>query len=251
MSLKNLSMGTDVEKPSTDNLGGGFKLKSGLYKMVIDVAYTSESTGGAQAINIHFKSADPSVRAQLRQTLWVVSKAGKNYFMGGKNKDKKIALPDMQTFDQICKICVPGTKPDELIEEKKTIKLWNYEMRSEVPTEVTTLPELKNKGIYVGVRYCVENKRAPKEPGSKVYVDTNERREFSEVHRVFHTDGFSTEEKEGKADKAAFIKTWQKKHTSDFEHDTFHEVGGSTTGASAVAAASAASADIDDDLFDD
>lgn len=252
MSLKKLSMGADVEKPSTDNLGGGFALKSGLYKMVIDVAYTSTSKGGAEAINIHFKSADPSVNAQLRQTLWVVSKAGNNFFMGGKNKDKKIALPDMQTFDQICKICVPGTKPDELVVEQKTIKLWNPETRSETPQEVPTLPELKDKAIYVGVRACKENKRVPKEPGSKEYVDSNESRDFSEVHRVFHTDGFSTEEKHNKAEKATFITTWKKKHTPDFVHDTFKEVkGGAIAGAPAAAAAAAAADDVDDELFDD
>jgi len=249
--MKDLAMGADVEAPSTDTLGGGFSVKSGLYKMVIDVAYKGKSAGGATSINLHLKSADPNERAQLRQTLWVVSKAGKNYFMGGKNKDKKIALPDMQTFDQICKICVPGTQPDELIEEKKTIKLWDNEKRAEVPTEVDYLPELKGKALFAGIRKCRENRRVPKEPGSKEYVDSNEERVFSELHRVFHVDGFSTEEKHAGVEKPAFVKTWKKKHVPDFVHDTYKEVSGGATPGAPAAAAAAAADDVDDDLFED
>ena len=57
MSMKNLKMGTDVEVPSTDSLDGGFKLPSGLYKMVIDVAYNEETDSGATAVHLHFKGS--------------------------------------------------------------------------------------------------------------------------------------------------------------------------------------------------
>jgi hypothetical protein len=253
MSLKNLKMGDEIERPSTDTLGGSFNPDSGLYPMIIDVAYQSKSKGGAQAINIHLKSADPAKQVSLRQTLWVTSgdeKGNLPYFMGGKNKDKKIPLPDYQTFEQICMICVPGTKPDELAEEEKTLKLWNSEMRAEVPTEVMTLPQLKDQTFLAGIRKCRENKRVPKEPGSKIYVPVNEERVFSELHRVFFPNGFSVEEKAADADAPEFAKTWKKKHTSDYVYDTYKEVTGAA-GTPAAAAASAAAAAIDDDIFDD
>jgi hypothetical protein len=250
MSLKNLAVGSDVEAPSTDNLGGGFTVNSGLYKMLIDVAYETKSAGGAIGIVLHLKSADPNERVQHRETLYVTSKAGLNYYLGGKNKDKKILLPGMQLFQQICKICVPGTKPDELIQEKKTIKVWNNEMKAEVPTEVDFIPELKDKPLYVGIVRVKENKRVPKEPGSSIYVDTPEAREYSKIHRVFYTDGFSTEEKEKGGEKPTFIQTWKKKHTSDYVDVSKWKEQKGAGGSSAAAAASAAASEVDDDLFD-
>lgn len=251
MSLKNLALGDDVERPSTDNLGGGFKASSGLYPMIVDVAYAEKTDKGSQAIHIHFKSADKNSNMKYRKTLYVTSgdeKGNLPYYLGGKNKDKKITLPDMQMFEQICKICVPDIKPEDLVEERKTIKLWNYEMKAEVPTEVDALTDLLNKKLLVGLRVVRQNKRAPKEPGSKIYVDTNEPVEFTELHRVFYPDGFSVEEKQAGADSAEFVKTWKAKHTPDYVHDTFKGIGGATPGAPASAAA--ASAAVEDDLFD-
>lgn len=249
MSLKNVAVGNDVEAPSTDNLGGGFTLNSGLYKMLIDVAYETKSAGGAIGVVFHLKSADPNERAQHRETIWLTSKAGLNYFLGGKNKDKKILLPGMQLFQQICKICVPGTKVDELIQEKKIVKVWNNEMKAEVPTEVDFIPELKDKPLYVGIVRVKENRRVPKEPGSSVYVDTAESREFARIHRVFYTDGFSTEEKEKGAEKPVFIQTWKNKHTHDYvDVSKWKEPKGASAGSATASAAAAA--EVDDDLFD-
>lgn len=241
------SVDSDVEVSSTDTLGGNALPKTGLYKMVIDVAYTGKSTGGATHVTINFKSADPAVNAYHTEVLWVKSKKGLSYYMGGKNKDKKIILPSMQTFQQILAIC--DLDPNNVKVENKTISLWDKEKKAMAPTEVPVLTELKGKILYAGLRTVRENKNKQDAEGN--WVPSNDERLYNELHRVFYPDGFSVEEKKLGAKEPAFVKTWKDKNTPDFVVDKFKAVKEVSSSAPSHEDAIALADSLDDDLFDD
>jgi len=224
MSIDQLSIGTDVEDSNTDTLGGGvFTQDTGLYPMIVDMAYLGKSAGGAMSLNLHMKMAD-DIKKVVRQTLWVTSgdaKGNKNYYV----KDgKKYLLPGMIQADQISLITT-GKHIGALTTEEKTIKLWDFASRSEKPTKVNALTDMIGKPILVGLHKCRENKRT--DDGSGNYVDTNAERVFNEIHRIFFPDGFSVAEKQAEAEEAVFAKKWKEKFDAEYVNDTYKPVADS------------------------
>jgi serine/threonine-protein kinase RIO1 len=229
MTIEGLgSIGTDVEQPSTDTLGGGFILNSGLYPMTIDLAYLGETPKGAKSVTLHFKAADGS-KKNFRNTIYLTSGKAKgqlHYYLGGKNKDKKIILPDRQKAEQLSQITT-GKEFSKLETELKTIKLWNFDAKAEVPTEVEVVTELLNKQILLGVRKIHRNKRIQDANGK--WEDGPEAETVNDLHRVYFPDGLSVGEKNKGVTEPTFVKTWKNKHSADYTEELFKVLPGATT----------------------
>jgi len=238
MNIAALQLDTDVESTDEDTLGGGsFILDTGLYPMVVNMAYLDKSAGGAMNINLHLKKADGGNQV-FRHTIYITSgdkKGNKPYYVN--QAGKKFPLPGYSLVDLITQITA-DVKLGVVATEKKIVKLWDFQASAEVPREVPVITEMLNKTLLIGMQKHRENKKV--KDGDK-YVDTNEAREFNEIHKVFHADGYTVAEKLAEADEAVFVETWKDANPSDYVKDTFKPVAGATadTGTTSAAAATA------------
>jgi hypothetical protein len=199
--------GNAVEK---DVVGGGFRsLTSGIYGFDVLLAYCGKSKGGAKFVQLELKEVESGNKHRF--TIYVSNKEGSI-----KYKDKKTGelqyLPGFLTVDSLCLLTVgkPLVQLQAQI-EKKTINLYNFELKREVPTEVDMLMPLIGQRIKAGILETIENKSA-KNPSSGVYEPTNEKRTINEIDKFFRDrDDKTVGEIVGKKEKAEFIETWKTK----------------------------------------
>jgi len=233
MSIKGLEIGSDIETTNEDTLGGGsFIRDSGLYPMSVDVAYLDKSKAGALSLNLHLRVIEGDNRL-VKETLYLTSgdtKGNKNFYIN-KKTGKKVLLPGRSMGEQIARILTDQPMA-QLTPEEKTIKLYDFDLKKEVPTPVASLTEMVGQELLIGLHKCVENKRV--ESNGK-WVDTNNKREFNEIHKVFYPDGFSVTERNAEAEEAVFVNTWRNKFDAEYVNDTFKTVEGSDAAASADA----------------
>lgn len=189
--------GTEKEK---DVLGGRSLLPTGLYDATIDVAYITISSGGAKAFNFVLDIDGKKVR----ETTYVTNKKGEvTYTKDGK----KHALPGYSLVNAISKLTC-GKEIPSLEFEKKLVKIWNFEKRAEIATEVDVAVELVGQKITLGIEWHKENKNVKDQTGA--YVPTAEIREFNTVTRVFHATSKQTAAEYNAQAPAEFMAAWDK-----------------------------------------
>ena len=203
-----------VEK---DVLGGSNfgPLESGVYEnMKITMAYSKIAKSGALGIVLHF--VNPEDQKEFRTTLWATSgtaKGGKNYYET-KTGDKRY-LQGYETFAAISKLGA-DISPDQLNTEEKTVMLWSYDEKKDVPTQVDVIMPLLGKSVTLGISKQIVDKRINVNgPGETPnYQPTGETREENEVRKVFRSpDGCTTTEVSAGETEGAFIKNWADKNT--------------------------------------
>ena len=208
--LKNLETKAGVEGEK-DILGGGGALDSGLYDLTIKVAYVTTSSGGALALNTIFDYNGKEVRQQF----WMTSGNDK----GNKNtytKDgKEFYLPGFITANSLALLTV-GKEISQLDLEEKTIKLYDFEAKGEVPTKVQVFTELTGQTITAGIQKQTVDKNIDSGQvdgnGRKIYVPSGETRDINEVVKFFRADdGLTVPEIEAQVTEAKFKNDWENK----------------------------------------
>ena len=228
--LKNLETKAGVEGEK-DILGGGGALDSGLYDLTIKVAYVTTSSGGALAMNTIFDYNGKEVRQQF----WMTSGNDK----GNKNtytKDgKEFYLPGFITANSLALLTV-GKEISQLDLEEKTIKLYDFEAKGEVPTKVQVFTELTGQTITAGIQKQTVDKNIDSGQvdgnGRKIYVPSGETRDINEVVKFFRADdGLTVPEIEAQVTEAKFKNDWDAKYTGK----TINKAKGSKDGVTAGA----------------
>ena len=244
-TLDFLNIDEGVESNEDFMPGGNFVLNTGMYPMVVDMAYLGESTGGAVSVTIHLKEVGG--KRQHRETFYVTSGKAKGRKNTYEKNGVKHLLPGMESVNQLATIttgkALPGLTPEE-----KTIKVWNFEARKELPTKVPALTEMIGGTVLAAITKTAENKR---QLVAGEYIDTNEKREFNEVGKFLHDDRYSVAEKIGSATETGYYTRWTESFDADYVNDKFKPVapGAGVEAASAEAATAATS--VVDDLFGD
>ena len=206
----NLSVEDDVA-PEKDTLPAerSFSIDSGVYPVTIDLAYLVESKGGSTMLNIHFKE-DPFGGFTVKERLILTSghaKGKKNTYTDSDGV--KHLLPGMSHADSIAKLtCGKGFGQLMPSVEKKMVKLWNFDAKAEIPTEVDVVMDLMGKKLQVGILKVEENKRR-NEGGN--WVDTNEKKDKNELDRVFNEDGQTAIEATA-GQPGTFLEKWKGKN---------------------------------------
>ena len=228
--LKNLETKAGVEGEK-DILGGGGALESGLYDLTIKVAYVTTSGGGALALNTVFDYNGKEVRQQF----WMTSGNDK----GNKNtytKDgKEYYLPSFLTANSLALLTV-GKELSQLDVEKKVIKLYDFDAKGEVPTEVEVFVELTGQQILTGLQRITVDKNVDSgevdSNGKKIYVPSGETRDINEINKFFRADdGLTVPEIEAQVTEAKFKNDWDAKYTGK----TINKAKGSKDGVTAGA----------------
>lgn len=208
MSLSNLKTSEDIANEK-DSVGGGGVLESAVYMMKVTLAYLKKAASGAMALEVHLKT---ETGRDLRQTFWMTSgteKGCKNYFVD-KNGEKQY-LPGFNLANSLALLTV-GKEIGDLETEQKVVKLYSYEVKTEVPTKVDVFTDLIGQDIYAGVLKQTVDKTVKNDAGE--YVPNGETRDENEVDKFFRAkDKMTTMEIRAQAEEASFIDTW----TSKFE----------------------------------
>lgn len=195
----------EVEK---DSVGSSGPLDSALYSSTVAMAYVEQSKGGAMGLNLTLKT---DAGREVRQTLWMTSgreKGQKNYY---EKDGTKHYLPGFNLANSLCLLTV-AKEISQLETEKKVVKLYNFDTKSEVPTQVDCLTDLIGKEIIAGILRQTVDKNVKNDAGA--YVPTGETREENEIDKFFRArDKMTTAEIRAQAEEPAFYAAWDAKWT--------------------------------------
>lgn len=158
--------------------------------------------------------------------MWITSNETKgclNYYMAKDPKTGQMTvkkyLPGFELINALCLMTLNKPLRDVGTEEK-TIMLYDFEQRKEVPTAVPMITELLGKKITAGVIKQLVNKRA-KDPGTGKYVSITETKEENEIDKFFHfPSGLTVTEAKAKATEPVFKQKWAEKWTGQISDRT-------------------------------
>lgn len=209
--LKGLNKGVAVSAPTVerDTVGGASLLDGGIYGAEITMAYMQKSKeqngkGGALGVFLTFKTDDGK---QVRQTIYITSGVDKGSKPTYTDKDgNEQYLPGYLMMNSLTCLTIGKELHEELDEEEKAVKIYNFEAKADVATKVPVLTELIGQKIKLGVVKQVVSKK--KLEGGQ-YVLTGETAEQNEVTKFFrYDDTMTTSEILGEKEEATFYKDW-------------------------------------------
>jgi hypothetical protein len=216
MGKYNLAMPKDAEE-LTDKVQEFSRIyTSGVYPMKIKAAYMS--TGATGSLSVKFVCETPEGRefntAQCIQS--GDAKGNKAYFVSG---GKKVMLPGWRIVHDILGLTA-GIEMDDLDTEEKTIKIYDYDVKKEVATEVDMITDLIGEAVYMGIQEVRKIKQVEGDngwedtKGDDLAVAIN-----NEVDKVFSIEDKSTlaESKAGDDSEATCTK-WEKVNTDKVKY---------------------------------
>lgn len=206
----------DAEKAvEKDTLSTGMRIRdTDVYPGIIKLAYITKSDKSkAQAMNIEFEDDHGIYKEQI-------------WFMNGQGKvvnDKGEYTKNFLKANSICLLAC-GKPLVKLEPETKTINLYNFEKKAEVPTDVPMLVDLCGKPITFAIQRIKENKQKKNDSGQ--YEPINEAREINAIAKVFRSKDDKTEQEiRGKQEVATFKDKWLEANKGQV-WDRFKEVTG-------------------------
>lgn len=186
-----------VEK---DTLGGFQKLESDVYDMKIKYAYLGKAKdSNSRSFNIEAVTADGK---RHRETIWFTNKQGSNQY---EKDGKKDYLPGFLLANSICLLAC-GKPLMATTVETKTINLWNYDKKGDIPTDVQMIMNLLDKPIKLAIQQVRKNKQAKNDAG--VYVNTPDEKIEVSIQKAFRFDSNKTEAEIRANSDAKFMNEW-------------------------------------------
>ena len=195
---------TEGLEESKDVAGGGYQaLASDIYSAVIKLAYAGKSrSSDARSVTFH---ADINGN-EYRETIWITSGKGVNYYVSKEDGKTRIPLPGFSTIEELCLLATQEPLSAQTTEEK-VVKLYNFEERKEVPTPVPVLTSLIGKEVNLGILREIVDKTARDDSGN--YVPTGETRTQNVTSKVFHPETNKTvNEYRHDVEEPEFYTTW-------------------------------------------
>lgn len=208
MSNEFADLSTDGLEQAEDRLGGFQLFETDAYDCIVKAFYAGKANDAASKAKSVTVTVDIGGK-EYRETIWITTKEGKNYFLNKQDNSKKVPLPGFQTIDDIC-YATTGKPLAELQFEEKIINVYNAEHKKEMPTSVKMGMAVIGQPVTLGIVKQLVNKQAKDSSG--VYQDTADTREENSINKVFHTATKVTivEAKSGKP--AEFFDAWVKKN---------------------------------------
>jgi len=202
MSLANLKsdMAQTESVEERDSVGGSV-LDGGIYDMRLEVAYSQKSGSGALGF---FTVWANSKGRKITDRQYITSgnaKGNKPYY---EKEGKKLPLPGFSHVDFMCNLLL-GKGLLDLEEQEATIKLYDGAQSKEVPTLVTTYPELRGLTSKIGIKQIRQNKQV--KVGNN-YQPSNEEQLVNEVDKYFDSETGKTSTEIKANTEAKFIDKW-------------------------------------------
>lgn len=156
-------------------------LETGLYQGILKYAYTQEFP-----------------KSKAVKGLVVVEINGKNHTFEHWICDSKTGTPE-DSDGNICSgfikfnsavFCATGKNADQLGQEEKTIKIWDFSSNSEQPTQANCIAGIQNNPIIVGVKKVHEHITQKQPDGT--YLPTDKMHYINEAAYYFNADSGKT-----------------------------------------------------------
>lgn len=221
-----------------DSVGSGGVWESGLYPVTIDIAYLEKKQSGALFLNVTLKGDDGR---EHREGLCIASgdaKGNKTYYENAKGE--RHFLPGFNHASAMSLLTL-GKELNQLDTEKKTIKIYNFEQKKDVATDVDMVTDLVGQRVIVGLQKQIVDKTQKGDDGQ--YHPTGETREVNEIDKVFRErDRMTTAEVRAQAEEATFYDTWDQKWTGKVRNkaSAANDANGASQGAPAAGGATKA-----------
>lgn len=194
------SKGLDEQK---DIVAGGKKIfDSGVYDATIKVAYMITSKSGALGVTFEFDINGSS----YSETVYITNREKKNYYITKSNT--KAGLPGFNLVNNICFLTL-DKELSVLEPEKKVLNIFDFETKTNKPTEVPVLMELLGKKLKLAISNTKTNKRV--KDGSGNYVASDTIINVNKIEHVFNTNGYTKLELDKKVDPT-FLEDWLDKY---------------------------------------
>lgn len=195
---------------------------SGLYKAKITRAFSKKSANGALGVEMHFDLQVKGNTCPFITTIWVTNtkgevtwrdKEGGEHFNVGYNQ-----------FNSICEV-LTGKPLTELTTEPRTVSVWNFTERKEMPTQVDMAVELIGKELALGVLNVRSNKGKTIEGKWTLLPDERYENTIDKVFFLKDGAAFTYNEIINDA-QPEFAQKWAKKWEGKTK-DSYQEVSGS------------------------
>lgn len=183
--------------------GGSNRLESNVYAGTLKAVYITKTQNGGLMANILFTPEGSDT--EYRESLFISNNKGQNYF---EKADKKFPYPGFTIIDDLCTIAT-GKPLSEQDTEDKIFKLYDYDLKEEIPTTVPVISGLLGVEANLVIRKNEEYKQAKSDNG---YVDTDEKIFTNEILKAIYPDGSTVSEKANKADPVyteAWLEKWK------------------------------------------
>lgn len=200
---------TEGLEEAGDRLGGGVLLESGIYTGKLKMAYAG--TSSAQGSKSQFVTLLIDIDGrELRETVYVTSRDGDNFYADKKDPKKKHPLLGFTSIDDLCLVTTGHGLADQDIEEK-VVNIYDFDKKADVPTNAPVLVDLLGKDVMIAVVKQTVDKQRKDDAGN--YVNTGETRDENTIEKFFHVESRRTvtEIKNG-IEEAIFIDAWAEKN---------------------------------------
>lgn len=189
---------------------GNSVLETGLYKAVVKYAYLTESKNGAVGVVVSLDVEESPNRVLTKsETFWITNRNKENYYVD-KKTGQHITMPSYQILEELYGT-VTGNPLSEVADdiELKTVSIYDYNTKSEVPTEVEVIAGLTNAAVGVLIQKVLKNKSVSN--GSGGYVDTHETIEVNSIVKFVDLDtSLTLSELVKKSTEPMYVNTWLK-----------------------------------------
>lgn len=204
----NLSSGiTSAEAASAfdkDFAAKKFNVESGVYDAIVKNVYFTPSPNNpkSNAANVVVAIGDVTLTLQH----WVTYKdSGLTY----KVVDgKKVLMPGMKVLNSLTYVAL-GKVAEQCTIEPRTVKIFNYKTKQEVPTQVDAIVEMMNQPIRIAIKKVNMYK---KELVNGERVPTTTRFITNEVEKYLDTSGRTAQEKADGTQGPVWAMAWSEKN---------------------------------------
>lgn len=174
---------TEVED---DFIGGGGVLETDIYPATIKYAYIGKAANSdARNLTLCLKVNN----LEITRSIWMTNRNGDVTYKDKKTGEEK-NLPGFNQVNGLCMLLASKEVGDMDVEEK-TLSLYDYESKREVPQAVECFTELHGLPLQVAIQKQIVDK-TEKNEATGDYEPTGETRETNEFIKFFPEDRLVT-----------------------------------------------------------
>lgn len=162
-----------------DFIGGGGVLDTDIYNGTIKTAYIQKAANSdAQSVILLVDVNGKELRSQT----WVTNRKGEVTYTDKKTKEEK-NLPGFNQINALAML-VLGKEMGELDVEELTVKLYDFDVKKELPQSVQCFSELHGEDVTIAVQRQTVDK-TKKNDNTGEYEPTGETRDVNEIIKFF------------------------------------------------------------------
>jgi hypothetical protein len=184
-------------------------LASNIYNAIIKYAYAIKSKGGALGVTVVLTTPEGRELKEIQYITSGDAKGNKTYYEKENAETKameQFSLPGFNAIDSLCRL-VLGKGVLECDNEKRTIKLYDYDTKTELPKEVDMLIDLVGKPVAVAVLNQIEDKTA-KSAQTGAYEPTGKTYSTNVIDKYLDADDRKTAQEKANNVEATFAEAW-------------------------------------------